>query len=179
MCSSQAQMTNLFEISQMTHNFIKLHIKFYLTMADQLVHGKIYATNLKDCSPDKILEKSQVRICRAAPPPSELTIFTWKMRNVLKWMKNQFSDFYFLSYDWFCSQFSSAFTDQKWLKIMLSHKMRNVLKRIFELLSFFGRLSKFQSGYIYMKDEECAEMNEKTNFPIFIFFSYGRFCTQN
>ena len=42
------------------------------------------------------------------PPPSEVTIFTWKiMRNVLKQIKNQFSnffDFYFLSYSWFCTK---------------------------------------------------------------------------
>ena len=31
-------------------------------------------------------------------PPSEVARFLWKMRNVLKRMKNQFSDFYFLSY---------------------------------------------------------------------------------
>ena len=33
--------------------------------------------------------------------------FTWKMRNELKRMKNQFSDFYILSYGRFCTQKSS------------------------------------------------------------------------
>ena len=35
--------------------------------------------------------------------------FTWMMRNVLKRMKNQFSDFYFSSYDHFCTQNYSNF----------------------------------------------------------------------
>ena len=35
------------------------------------------------------------------PPPSVLIRFLRMMRNVLKRMKNQFSDFYFLSYDQF------------------------------------------------------------------------------
>ena len=33
-----------------------------------------------------------------------MAIFTFKMRNVLKLMKNRFSDFYFLRSDLFCSQ---------------------------------------------------------------------------
>ena len=42
---------------------------------------------------------SQPKICRLSPPPPSVLIpFSWKMRNVLKRMKNQFSDFYFSSY---------------------------------------------------------------------------------
>ena len=43
--------------------------------------------------------------------PSKRTVFIFVsklLRNVLKRMKNQFFDFYFMSY-WFCSQLSSVF----------------------------------------------------------------------
>ena len=43
-----------------------------------------------------ILALSQLRICR--PLPSVLIPFSWKMRNVLNRMKDQFFDFYFSSY---------------------------------------------------------------------------------
>ena len=48
----------------------------------------------------KQLALSQVRICKPHPTtlPSVLIPFLWKMRNVLKRMKNQFSDFYFSIY---------------------------------------------------------------------------------
>ena len=65
-------------------------------------------------------------------------------RNALKRMRNQFSyfcDFYFLSYDRFCSQFSRFFNNQKWEKRM-SQKMHNVLKRIFEFI--FARFLVFE-----------------------------------
>ena len=47
-----------------------------------------------------------VQIKYMQTPPSEVTIFTSNMRNVLKQMKNQFSNFYFLSYGRFCIQHS-------------------------------------------------------------------------
>ena len=50
---------------------------------------------------------------------NEEKIMSQKMRNVLKRMKNLFSNFFdhnFLSYDRFCSQFSSVLTEQKWKK---------------------------------------------------------------
>ena len=51
---------------------------------------------------------SQLRICRPLPP-SEVTIFTWKMPTVQNRMKIHSSDFsycHFLSYSWFCLQFT-------------------------------------------------------------------------
>ena len=64
-----------------------------------------------------------------------MAIFSWKMRNVLKQMKNQFYDFYFLRYSPFFAKNSqnlssllTLITNQKYLKKMLSQKMRNVLK---------------------------------------------------
>ena len=42
---------------------------------------------------------SQLRICRPPPSPHSVLIWKrWKMRNVLKRIKKQFSDFYFSSY---------------------------------------------------------------------------------
>ena len=41
-----------------------------------------------------------IKDMQTTPPPlSEITISTWKMRNVLKWMKNQFYDSYRKSYE--------------------------------------------------------------------------------
>ena len=74
------------------------------------------------------------------PPPSEIAIFTWKMRNVLKRKKNQFSDFYFWSYDQFCTQ--------------NSQKNQSVLT-----------WSTFQkSQFIVPKDRQCSETNAEPNF---------------
>ena len=83
------------------------------------------------------------------------------MRNVQDRMKNQFSYFYFLSYRRICSQFSSIFT---------SITIQNFTNY------FFQNCSKLH--------ERCAlSWNEWKihfpNFPIFIFLSYSRFCTQN
>ena len=44
------------------------------------------------------------------PTSSEMVQFSWKMRYVLKTMKNQFSYLYFLTNGRFCSQFSNVFT---------------------------------------------------------------------
>ena len=71
--------------------------------------------------------------------PSKVVIFIWKMRNMLKRMKNKFSDFYFLSYSRFCSLFSIVFNRPK-----MSQKLRNVLKQIFEIFSFFVRILVFK-----------------------------------
>ena len=58
---------------------------------------------------------SQIRICRHPPPPPPLVLFlfSWKIRNVLDQMKNQFSDSYFSN----CLENSSkirVFSVQKW-----------------------------------------------------------------
>ena len=52
------------------------------------------------------------------------TKFTWKMCNVLKSMKNQFSDFYFLGYGRFCTKIWSFF-DEFWVKKpTITHKIK-------------------------------------------------------
>ena len=58
----------------------------------------------------------------ATPPPSVLLPFSWKIRNVLNWMKNQcfdFSNFYFSSYreNW-------TFLVQKWPKLSITRKVK-------------------------------------------------------
>ena len=61
---------------------------------------------------------------------------------LLEWIEDKFSNFYFMSYGWFCSQFSGVYnTDQKCSKIISSQKMRNVLKLIFQF--FFVRFLVF------------------------------------
>ena len=87
---------------------------------------------------------------------SKVAKFIWKMRNVLKWMKNQISNFcyfYFSSYGRFCSQFSSDYPNKNDQKILLS-----------------------------FKSSQCVcWIKWKTNFPIFVIFSflrYSKFCTE-
>ena len=77
---------------------------------------------------------------------SKVFKFTEMMRNELKLIINQYSgfyDFYFLSYDQFCSYFSSAYNRPKMKKNELFKKIRNVLKRIFEFRSFFSAIFSF------------------------------------
>ena len=57
----------------------------------------------------------------------KMFIFTWKIRNVLKRMKNQFSDFcdfYFLRYGRFCSQNRPIFYEF-WVQIDHNSKTKN------------------------------------------------------
>ena len=68
-------------------------------------------------------------------------------------MKNQISDFYFLSYDRFCSQFSNVFT--------------------LITIQFIKKLL-FKSGQIYMTNE-LKRMKDK--FSDIYFLSYDRFYT--
>ena len=84
-------------------------------------HGPVLANKLKLISP-------------------ETNLLVKLLRNVLKRMKNQFFDFHFLSYDRFCSQFSSI--GIKWKKKM-PQKMRYVLKHNFVFMSFFCAISSF------------------------------------
>ena len=59
-----------------------------------------------------IFEKKSVHIFLfMKTSPSVLLPFQWKMRNVLKRMKNQFSDFYFWSYGHFCTHITSIFDE--------------------------------------------------------------------
>ena len=59
-------------------------------------------------------------------------------------MKNQFSDSYFLSCGLFCSEFPSVFNRLQIKKKMLSQMIRNVLKQIYVILSFFVRFLVFE-----------------------------------
>ena len=74
---------------------------------------------------------SQLGICSLPTLPLKRTVFIF-------W--NEWKIYYpiFIN-SWFCSQFSSVFIDQIWRKKKLSHKIRNILKRIFECMSFFVR----------------------------------------
>ena len=70
-------------------------------------------------------------------------IYWFYIVNVLKQMKNQFSDFYFLSYWWFCSQSAIVF-NQSTKKIGASQKMCNLLNRIYVFICFFVRFFVFE-----------------------------------
>ena len=122
--------------------------------AEELFFSIVYlfCTNMKQKTFRKILIKSKsfsrifflgilwngfyFIIQRTDPPSPEMVRFSWKMRNALKRMKNQFSDLYILSYDRIYSQFPSVFTDQIWSKIMFQ-KIRYVLKWLFVFRTFF------------------------------------------
>ena len=103
--------------------------------------GQIY---MKDPESAESKEKSNLRFFRFFLRAH--IINSEKSCNELKRMKYQFSDFYFLGYGRFCSQFSSVFTlitDQK---------------------KYF-----FKSSEIYIKNVRCPETNEKS-----YFLRYGR-----
>ena len=76
------------------------------------------------------------------------------MHSVLNQMKNQFSDFYFLSYGWLYLQFTDVITG------FSSRYVTNPKKK------------SFQSGQIHRKDAQWAETNEKSIFHFlwFLFF---------
>ena len=85
-------------------------------------------------------------------PHSEMAIFAWKLRNVLKKrMKNIFSDYYFLSYGRFYTQNSQkpmSFDLNNWPNFFLSEKLRNVLKQVQNQISDFGIWSIFCSTFL-------------------------------
>ena len=97
---------------------------------------------------------SQRRIYRTPPSlsPTEMAIYAWKIPTVLKRLKNQFSNFYFLSYGWLYLQFTG---DTPWLPSLSPTKKKS-----------------FISGQIYMKNAQCPETNEKINFQFFTTFSF-------
>ena len=82
------------------------------------------------------------------------------MSIVLKWMKNQFSDFYFLSYKWFCLQFSSTYTNQICLKIRFSQQI--FLKQIFVFLSFFFYLIHTQTSKAKVLNPKIYRVQERS-----------------
>ena len=89
----------------------------------------------------------------ADPPPrlsSKMTMYTWKMHNVLKRMKNQFPDFYLMRYGWFVLKILRKFTKISPKVTMYAWKIRHVLKRMKNWFSF-----------------------------VVYFLSYGRICVQN
>ena len=129
--------------------------------------------------------------------PSEVAIFTWKMPTKLNRMKNQYSDFcdiYFLSYGWFCLQFSSVtlifkyVADQKWPKKLccrsevatFSWKMRNVLKRMKNIIPIFSfwdmvvqNLTSWLKKKFISKDAQCSETDILVQEFFFVmFFSF-------
>ena len=55
-------------------------------------------------------EYSQLRICRPPSSISEMVQFSWKMPILLKRMKNQISEFYFLNYGWLYLQITGDAT---------------------------------------------------------------------
>ena len=52
-------------------------------------------------------------------------------------MKYKFSDFYFLSYDWFYSQFESVFTDQILKKNNIASEYAQCYEMDFYIYEFF------------------------------------------
>ena len=108
-----------------------------------------------------------------------MTIFIWKMCNVLKSMKNQFPDYFFLTYDWFCTQsseYSKSFdlNNRPKMSILSSQKMRNVLKRIFQFMSFFVRFVYS----LYNLYNTHTNINEKpSDIHIYILRSHRSFIT--
>ena len=102
-----------------------------------------------------ITDVSRLRICRPLPP-SELLQFSWTMPTVLNRMKNQFSDFYFLSYGWLYLQFTVTHLD-----FQVCHRPNKIVQKWSNL------------------QERCVmswnEMKNKSSY--FQFLRYGRFCT--
>ena len=86
-------------------------------------------------------------------PPLEMAIFTWKMRNVLKRMKNPFSIFF--NYVRFCSQFQASLLNDR-PKIKFSQKWSNLHER-----SVIGWIER------------------KIQISDFYFLSFSHFCSKN
>ena len=78
---------------------------------------------------------------QTSPPPLKKSRFNFLVKNDTQCSETyeksifRFLQLYFLSHDRLCSQFSSVFTVQNEKKMSLT--MSNVLKRIFEIMSFF------------------------------------------
>ena len=137
-----------------------------------------------------------------------MAIFTWKMHTVLNRIKNQFSDFYFLSYRWLYLQFTGdtcifmCVTDRK--KYFISNQIyrreaqwaETNEKSIFQ----FVRFSFFELWLIVFTIYMCVTSQKKISRSIAVkftekmrnelkrtknqfsdeyFLSYNRFCTQN
>ena len=75
------------------HFYSALHNTQYQLLETKCIFIRIFTTQQKH---EYISGISQLTICR--PTPSVFIRFLWMMRNVLKRMKNQFSNFYFSSY---------------------------------------------------------------------------------
>ena len=97
-------------------------------------------------------------------------------------MKNQYSDFYFLSYENILQKIDSF--QYKNDNILETNNSRNMdinfslifYNNLFILLHALKK--KLRSGQIYMKDAECAE-SEANFLSYFYFSSYGHFCTHS
>ena len=87
-----------------------------------LMCAEKYLQNLWGCFPTKDMHIPP-------PTPSEVVIFIWKMHNVLKRMKNNFSHFYFLSYGHFLHKnvnFLWIFTITRKKKMLSRYTNRSV-----------------------------------------------------
>ena len=120
-------------------NFAQSGIRFFL-----LIETIIGPVSCKDMQTSTLLPPL---------PFSEVAIFTWKMRTVLKRMNNKCSNFYFSSYDWLYLQFYGDTSD-------------------FSSVSPTKKKTSFKSGQIYRKGAECAEANEKSIFLFLVLVDF-------